>query len=402
MAQAYHLGVDMAEPYNVMGGFQDHEIWRGPNEKWNQVGVREGDWLRLRYMADGMHTIADPRDPNIIYYNGHFGDITRLDMRNREERYIQPYPPGPIGGGAMHDEYPLQLELAGPHVADQPRRALFRRQRAVQDDRPRRALVDHQPGSDHQRQVEAGGERRRDLERQHARRVPLHDHLDRREPARRRTSIWAGTDDGNVQVTRDGGKTWTNVAPNITGAPKFSWVSSISASKTDAGTAYISIDQHRLDDFAPYVFVTTDYGKTWRRISDGLHGLRPRREGGSEGTQPDLRRQRAGHLCVVRSRRDAGPTCGSACRRWRSSISSCTRVTTISSSPRMRAGSTSSTTSRRCSRLRPGELPASAPVLFPPMPAVRYTPASDTSVLGNRVWVAPNQTVRRHPQLLPA
>ena len=54
MAQAYHVGIDMAEPYNVLGGFQDHEIWRGPNEKWNQVGVREGDWVRLRYMADGM------------------------------------------------------------------------------------------------------------------------------------------------------------------------------------------------------------------------------------------------------------------------------------------------------------------------------------------------------------
>ena len=157
MAQAYHLGVDMAEPYNVMGGFQDHEIWRGPNEKWNQVGVREGDWLRLRYMADGMHTIADPRDPNIIYYNGHFGDITRLDMRNREERYIQPYPPGPIGGGAMHDQYrfnwnsPVHMSPTNPDVA------LLRRQRAVQDDRPRRALVDHQPRSDHQRQVETGG-----------------------------------------------------------------------------------------------------------------------------------------------------------------------------------------------------------------------------------------------------
>jgi photosystem II stability/assembly factor-like uncharacterized protein len=122
MAQPYHLGVDMAEPYNVMGGFQDHEIWRGPNEKWNQVGVREGDWVRLRYMADGMHTIADPRDPNVIYYNGHFGDITRLDMRNREERYIQPYPPGPNGGGARHDEYrfnwnsPVLMSPSNPDV----------------------------------------------------------------------------------------------------------------------------------------------------------------------------------------------------------------------------------------------------------------------------------------------
>jgi len=105
MAQAYHVGIDMAEPYNVLGGFQDHEIWRGPNEKWTQVGVREGDWVRLRYMADGMHTVPDPRDPNIIYYNGHFGDITRLDLRNQEERYIQPYPPGPAGGGANLEKY---------------------------------------------------------------------------------------------------------------------------------------------------------------------------------------------------------------------------------------------------------------------------------------------------------
>ncbi|MBZ5623175.1 MAG: hypothetical protein LAQ69_31315 [Acidobacteriia bacterium] len=66
MAQAYHVGVDMAEPYNVMAGFQDHEIWRGPNERWNQVGVREGDWRRLRNMADGMFAFADPRDPNIV------------------------------------------------------------------------------------------------------------------------------------------------------------------------------------------------------------------------------------------------------------------------------------------------------------------------------------------------
>ena len=121
-AQPYHVGYDMAEPYNVMGGFQDHEIWIGPNEKWNEVGVREGDWQRLRNMADGMYALADPRDPNIIYYNGHFGDITRLDRRDNQERFIQPYPPGPTGGGADREQYrfnwnsPIHMSPTNPDV----------------------------------------------------------------------------------------------------------------------------------------------------------------------------------------------------------------------------------------------------------------------------------------------
>src|SRR5262249_9528485 len=84
--------------------------------------------------------------------------------------------------------------------------------------------------------------------------------------------VWAGTDDGNLQITRDGGARWTNIAPNITGAPKFSWFSSISASTVDAATAYVTVDQHRLNDFTTYLFVTTDYGRTWRNLSSGLNG----------------------------------------------------------------------------------------------------------------------------------
>ncbi len=82
--------------------------------------------------------------------------------------------------------------------------------------------------------------------------------------------IWAGTDDGNVQVTRDAGKTWTNVKGNIKGLPAFAWVGKIHASEHDAGTAFVAVDQHRMDDFRPYAFMTTDYGKTWTTISTGL------------------------------------------------------------------------------------------------------------------------------------
>ncbi|HEX6973004.1 MAG TPA: hypothetical protein VF147_01305, partial [Vicinamibacterales bacterium] len=271
MAQPYHVGVDMAEPYHILGGFQDHEIWRGPNEKWNQVGVREGDWVRLRYMADGMHAIADPRDPNLVYYNGHFGDITRLDMRNQEERYIQPYPPGPAGGGANLEKYrfnwnsPVHMSATNPDVIYYGGNVLFR---TTNRGETWTIISPDLTTNDPEKQKSSGGPVSTDNTRAefHCTIIAI------AESPRDQNVIWAGTDDGNVQVTRDGGKSWTNVAPNIAGAPKFSWVSSIAASSADAGTAYLTIDQHRLGDFAPYVFATTDYGRTWKKIASGLSG----------------------------------------------------------------------------------------------------------------------------------
>jgi hypothetical protein len=85
-------------------------------------------------------------------------------------------------------------------------------------------------------------------------------------------TLWAATDDGNLQVTRDGGAHWTNVVGNVEGLPRESWVSSIHTSYADAGTVYVSFDRHMMDDFAPYAYVTHDNGKRWTRISNGLGG----------------------------------------------------------------------------------------------------------------------------------
>ena len=216
MAQAYHVGVDMAEPYNILGGFQDHEIWRGPNEKWNQVGVREGDWVRLRYMADGMYALADPRDPSIVYYNGHFGDITRLDMRNREERYIQPYPPGPAGGGADIEKYrfnwnsPVLMSPSNPDVLYYGGNVLFK---TIDRGETWSIISPDLTTNDKEKQRSSGGPISTDNTRAefHCTIVSL------AESPRDPSVIWAGTDDGNLQITRDGGKTWKNVAPNIAG-----------------------------------------------------------------------------------------------------------------------------------------------------------------------------------------
>jgi photosystem II stability/assembly factor-like uncharacterized protein len=393
MGQAYHVGIDMAEPYNVLGGFQDHEIWRGPNEKWNQVGVREGDWVRLRYMADGMYTVPDPRDPNLIYYNGHFGDITRIDMRNQEERYIQPYPPGPAGGGADLERYrfnwnsPIHMSPTNPDVVYYGGNVLFR---TADRGETWTIISPDLTTNDKSKMGRSGGPISTDNTRAefHCTIIAL------AESPRDPNVIWAGTDDGNLQVTRDGGKSWTNVAPNIAGAPKFSWFSSIAASKVSAGAAFVTVDQHRLNDFASYAFATTDYGKTWKRISEGMRGyahvvLEDPRETqllyvGTElgiwasfdrgGSWQDLRLGLP-PLAVVDMKvhpRDNDLVIATHARGFYILDD----VTPLQALAAAHFGSGKD---------------VSRPILFKPMPAVRYTPASDTSVLGNRVWVARNQ-----------
>ena len=392
MGQAYHLGLDMAEPYNVLGGFQDHEIWRGPNENWNRVGVREGDWVRLRYMADGMYTIADPRDPEIIYYNGHFGDITRIDMRTREERYIQPYPPGPAGGGAELEEYrfnwnsPVHMSPTNPDVLYFGGNVLFR----TRDGGETWDIISPDLTTDDpEKQRLSGGPITPDNTR-----AEYHSTiLSISESALDAEVIWVGTDDGNVQVTRDGGGTWTNVAPNIEGAPPHSWISGVQASSVEPGRAYVAIDQHRMNDFDSYVFVTEDFGVTWRRISEGLHGY-------VHVVDEDLRSPNllyAGTELGIFASFDRGD-------HWTDLRLGLPPVAVrdLELHPRdndLVLGTHSRgfyilddvTALQRLAQAGADGDGLGTLELFDPMPAVRYTRASDVSTLGNRVWVAPNQ-----------
>ncbi|HXH05949.1 MAG TPA: hypothetical protein VNI83_05090, partial [Vicinamibacterales bacterium] len=394
LAQAYHVGLDMADPYHVLGGFQDHEIWRGPSEKWNEVGVREGDWTRLRYMADGMYTVPDPRDPNLIYYNGHFGDITRIDLRTREERCIQPYPVGPSGGGADRELYrfnwnaPIHMSPSNPDVIYFGGNVLFK---SVDRGETWTIISPDLTTDDPEKQRLSGGITPDNT------RAEFHcTILTIAESPRDPSVIWVGTDDGNVQLTRDGGRSWTNVAPNIAGAPRFAWVASIQASHAEAGTAYVAIDQHRLDDFAPYAFMTTDFGRTWRRIADGLRGyvhivmedpkVPTLLYAGTElgvfvsfdrgATWTDLRLGLP-PLAVVDMKvhpRDNDLVIATHARGFYI-LDDATPLQELA---------------RLVAAAGPGgRLPEA--VLFPPPRATRYVPASDTSVLGNRAWVAPNR-----------
>jgi photosystem II stability/assembly factor-like uncharacterized protein len=389
MAQAYHVGLDMAEPYHVLGGFQDHEIWRGPSSKWNRAGVREGDWVRLRYMADGMYALADPRDPNLIYYNGHFGDITRLDMRNQEERYIQPYPPGPNGGGAGLEQYrfnwnsPILMSPTDPDVLYYGGNVLFR---TTDQGEHWTTISPDLTTNDPSKQGVSGGPISLDNTRAeyHCTIVAIAESpLDPRV-------IWAGTDDGNLQVTRDGGAQWTNVASNLPDAPAFGWFSSVSASRVNAGTAYVSIDQHRLDDFTPHVYRTTDYGETWTAITAGLRGYV--HVVSEDPKEPTL--IYAGTELGIFASFDSG-TSWVDLRLGLPPLA----VVDLKVHPRdndLVLGTHArgfyilddATPLQRLARAVASEAPVT---LFPPMPAVRYNPASDVSAIGNGFWIAPNR-----------
>ncbi|HWG59558.1 MAG TPA: hypothetical protein VN661_10985 [Candidatus Acidoferrales bacterium] len=270
MAQAYHVWLDMADPYHVLGGFQDHEMWRGPSDRWNDTGARAGDWRRMRGHADGTFIVADPRDPNIVYYVGQ-GDMTRFNWRTHEERYIQPYPVASAGTGDNMLKYrfnwnaPILMSKFNPDVIYHGANVVFK----TTDGGDSWTKISRDLTTDNKQEEKlSGGPITPDNSTAefHCTIVSLAE--SQFDPK----TLWAGSDDGNVQVTHDGGAHWTNVVGNIQGLPKESWVSSINTSYADRNTVYVSFDRHTMDDFAPYAYVSHDDGKTWKRISGGLSG----------------------------------------------------------------------------------------------------------------------------------
>jgi photosystem II stability/assembly factor-like uncharacterized protein len=387
MAQAYHVGYDMDEPYHVMGGFQDHEIWVGPNELWNQTGVRGGDWTRLRYMADGMYAFADPRDSNIIYYNGHFGDITRIDMRNKEERYIQPYPVGPTGGGAHLEKYrfnwnsPVIMSPHNPDIIYYGGNVLFK---TTDGGQTWTQISPDLTTDDPEKMKLSGGPITPDNTRAEFHCTILTVSESPVEPG----VIWTGTDDGNLQLTRNGGRDWANKSGGIPGFPREAWISCVDASPHKKGKALVAVDQHRLDDFKPHVFMTEDYGRSWTDISSGLesyvHVIR------EDPRSPGL--LYAGTELGIFVSFDNGD-------HWTDLRLGLPPLPVRDIAVHPRDNDLILATHARgffilddISPLQGLSQAMNKPALiFPLIPPVRYTPASDTSTLGDQVFVAPNQ-----------
>jgi photosystem II stability/assembly factor-like uncharacterized protein len=257
IAQFYHVSVDMDLPYHVYGGLQDNSSWVGTSQY--PGGITNHQWENL-FNGDGFWMFTDPSDPDYIYAEYQGGEIARVNRRTHETRSIKPLPQYKEGKLRFNWNAPIHLSPSQKGVLYLGAQFLFRsRDRGQTWERISPDLTTNDPRK--QEQEQSGGVTiDNSVAEMHTTIFAIS------ESPKNPALIWVGTDDGNVQITRDSGKTWTNVVGNIKGLHKKPWVTSIEASHFDEGTAYVAFDVHAFGDMRPYVYKTTDFGKTWTSI----------------------------------------------------------------------------------------------------------------------------------------
>lgn len=259
VSQFYHVTVDDQIPYNVYGGLQDNGSWFGPSAA-PGGGIGNEAWLNLGG-GDGFCVLRDRADSRYVYWESQGGNLNRLDMKAKENKTITPYPEGGMEKNRFNWNTPLVASPTNPKTIYFGSQYLYRSYdhgetwvRISPD------LTTDDP--EKQRQEESGGltEDATSAENHCTIFTIAESSLDE-------NIIWVGTDDGNVQVTRDGGETWTNVTANISGLPANTWCSQVWPSTHDKATVYATFDGHRSGDKAPYVFKSTDFGNQWQALA---------------------------------------------------------------------------------------------------------------------------------------
>jgi photosystem II stability/assembly factor-like uncharacterized protein len=265
VSQFYHVSVDNADPYHVYGGLQDNSSWVGDSSY--PGGVTNSRWENM-YFGDGFWMFEDPSDPAYIYAEAQGGELGRVNRFTHEVRIIKPYP--------QYGEKKLRFNWNTPiHMSPNEKgtiylgaQFLFRsRDHGQSWERISPDLSTNDP--EKQKQEESGGVT---IDNSAA---EMHTSIySISESPKNGQIIWVGTDDGNLQVTRDGAKTWTNVVGNVPNLPSNSWVSTVEASRFEEGTAYATFDRHTFGDMLPYAAKTTDYGKSWTLLPLEESGVR--------------------------------------------------------------------------------------------------------------------------------
>ncbi len=263
ISQMYHVGYDMERPYHVLGGLQDNDVWMGPSATRTRFGIGNWEWRSLA-IGDGFVALADPRDPTLVYGETQDGNISRVDRETGERKTIRPQ--------AGRGEPPLRWAWDTPFIVSRrdPSTILMAAQKVfLSPDRGQswRAISpDLTTGVDRET-LPIMGLAGRNITLSKNDGVSAYPTIVAIADSPRRAGVYyAGTDDGLVHVTRNGGKTWSDLTARIPGAPEGAAVSRIAASAFDDGTVYIAFNNHRRDDYAPYLFASRDFGATWKRI----------------------------------------------------------------------------------------------------------------------------------------
>jgi len=254
LGEFYAVGVDMEDPYNIYGGLQDHDSWKGPSNGWSGE-ISPSDWVTVGG-GDGMYNQIDPNDSRWVYNNREFGTMWRLDQKTGVQAPIMPR----RGAGKEPLRFnwtpPIHLSPHNPAIVYVGTQVLFRS--LDRGDHWTEASPDLTT-NDKSKQGGAGN-------------ITYCTITTISESPVAPGIIWVGTDDGKIQVTKDGGATWLDRTAKVSaaGGPANFWVSRVFASPHEAGSAFATKTGLRFDDFRPCLYKTTDYGETWTSLSANL------------------------------------------------------------------------------------------------------------------------------------
>ncbi len=274
LAQYYQIFVDDRDPYWVCGGLQDNGNWCGPSRTMNAGfgggGILDDEWYTVSG-GDGFYTVPIPGRPHLVYSNAQGGYLRITNTQTGLTRSIEPYPRmfGSAGQGMYQAKYrfnwdaPIHISPHDPSTVYWGGNVLFKSNDYGQS---WDIISPDLSNAEEEKLLDSGGEIYFDntAAEFHATILTV------RESGTEAGVIWAGTDDGNVHVTRDGGDNWTLINDNLPNFMPEAWVAKIDTSHSVNGRAYIAVDQHRLDDFTPHVWRCDDYGATCTDLSDGL------------------------------------------------------------------------------------------------------------------------------------
>lgn len=266
LEEGYSIHVDDDTPYHICVGLQDNGGWCGPS----RGGARPAEW-RTVVGGDGEYVVPAPSDANVLYADSQEGDIQRTDFSTGLSANVKPLNTGTSGESAFVYDMPARFNWTTPIEVDanDPNTLYLganRLYKSTNGGHDWTAISPDLTSNDKSKQQASGGVVDLDMTGAETADTILSIGLSRSD----KNTIWVGTDDGHVQVTHDGGKTWTDASKNIQGLEPWGRLQQIEVSPFDPNSCYIAYDRHEMDDSHPYVYRTHDSGQTWTAINAGL------------------------------------------------------------------------------------------------------------------------------------